>query len=367
VRVGWAYACLLCKNVGGAIVAWSGAVCAGAGVLAVFAQHVPWLLIPAIVIAVLAFVILLAAGIPDLADWVRERVKQRSEHRRKQRPRPANTRRWRATPKGFEVGSLMRVRTVILSHPDSMRPSDDKLPFVRFGTLVGCASVGPDPGVTELRARLRAFLSSEPVMGLLSTLSAIDSGATWVSLPGHGRWLLEAAMTVADEDQTSAPAVVAEARLLLPEADMPARAGTEPNSAELILHIEPRTKEGKPALPACLAEWQTRFGRMLELPSMLAGFLGLDLGLATSDDPPAKFALVMETPNGRLTDLVGIGDLKPLPGGQVMNQFMGWAIAEQDGKPTAGTARDLMGQLCEGALALDGYESALLPVEEGNG
>jgi hypothetical protein len=347
-----------------AIVAWSGAVCAGAGVLAVFAQHVLWLLIPAVVIAVLSFVILLAAGVPDLADWVRERAEQRSGQRR-QRPRPANTRRWRTTSKGFEVGSLMRVRSVILSHPGSMRPTDDKLPFVRFGTLIGCASVGPDPSVTELRARLRAFLAREPVMGLLSALSAIDNGATWVSLPGHGRWLLEAALTVADEDQTSAP--VAEARLLLPEADMPARAGTEPNSAELILHIEPRTKEGKPAPSAGLAEWQDRFGRMLELPSILAQFLTNDLGLATSDDPPAKLALSMETPNGPLTDLVDIGDLKPLTGGQVMNQFTGWAVAESDGKSTGGTARDLTGQMCEEALALDGYESALLPPEEDNG
>jgi hypothetical protein len=253
----------------------------------------------------------------------------------------------------------MRVRSVIMSHPSYMRPTEDKQPFVRVGALVGCTLLGAQPSVTELRARFRAFLASEPVMGLVSTLTNPGNADTWASLPGHGRWLLEAAL-MTDEDQAGAP--VAEARLLLPEADMPARAGTEPNSAELIVHIEPRTADGMPAAPAGLAEWQGRFGRMLELPVMLAQFLASDLELATRDDPPAKFALVMETPTGQLTDMVDLGDLKPL--GQVMNQFMGWAVAETGGKSTGGIARDLMGQLCEGALALDGYESALLPAEE---
>jgi hypothetical protein len=345
-----------------AVVGWSGALAAVCLAIVAVTQHVPWLLIPAIVLAVLAFVILLVAGLPDLVGWVRDRAGGLEEHRSR-RPRPVNTGRWRTTSKGFQVGALMRVRSVILSHPGYMRPTDEKQPFMRIGALVGCALLGPEPSVTEMRARFRAFLSSEPVMGLVSALTNLGSAETWLSLPGHGRWLLEAALT--DEDQAGAP--VAEARLVLPEADMPARAGTEPNSAELILHIEPRAADGTPAASVGFAEWQGRFGRMLELPSMLAYFLDSSLELATRDDPAAKFALVLETPAGRLTDLVDLGDRKPLPGGQVMNQFMGWAVAEPDGKSTGGTARDLIGELCEGALALDDFESALLPVEEDHG
>jgi hypothetical protein len=54
-----------------AVVAWSAAVCASAGVLAGFAQHVQWLIITAIVVAVSALVILLVAGVPDLLAWLR--------------------------------------------------------------------------------------------------------------------------------------------------------------------------------------------------------------------------------------------------------------------------------------------------------
>jgi hypothetical protein len=57
-----------------AIAAWSGALAAVCLTVVAITQHVPWLLIPAIVLAVLAMVILVAAGIPDLAAWVRDRA-----------------------------------------------------------------------------------------------------------------------------------------------------------------------------------------------------------------------------------------------------------------------------------------------------
>ena len=338
-----------------AIVAWSGAVAAVCLGLAAVLPH-NWFVL-ALVIAVVAFVILLVAGIPDLAGWVRERLERRSDQR-KRRPRAAVTDRWHATSNGFKAAALSRMGSVGLSHPGYMRPTDDKRPSVRFGTLIACDTLGPTPELTELRSRFRAFLATQPIMDLVSTLSAVGSDESWRSLAGHGRWMLEAAMMA--EDQTHAP--VASAMLLLPEAGMPARFGTEASSAELILHIEPRTKEGKPAPPVGLAEWQDRFVQALGLSATLAGFLTDNLGLVTSDDPSAKFALIMDT-LGPLTELVDIGDLKPLPGGQVLNQFTGWAVAEPAGKSPSGTARDLMANLCEGALGgLDGYESALPPV-----
>jgi hypothetical protein len=250
-----------------------------------------------------------------------------------------------------------------MSHPGYMRSTDDKPPSVRIGMLIGCDPLGPVPELTELRSQFRALLASQPIMDLVSRLSVVDSDESWRSLPGSGRWMLEAAlMTEAQaEDQKHAP--VASATMLLAEAGMPARFGTEPRSAELILHIEPRTNEGKPPLPVGLAEWQDRFAQALGLLTAFAEFLPNHLGLATSDDPAPKFALIMDT-LGPLTELVDIGDLKPLPGGQVLNQFTGWAVAEPAGKSVTTTARDLMGQLCQGPLGLDGYESALPPADE---
>jgi len=193
-------------------------------------------------------------------------------------------------------------------------------------------------------------------MDLLSGLTHVGSEDSWRSLAGNGRLMLEAALMA--EDQQEAP--VASAMLLLPEGGM-SRYVTDPNCAELILHIELRTKGEKPALPLGLAEWQDRLTRALAIPGLLAKFVTHDLGLATSDHPQAKVAVILNTP-GPMTELVDIGDLKSLPGSPVLNQFMGWAIADPAGKPAAGTARDFMTQLCEHVLRLNGYESVLAAI-----
>lgn len=340
------------------IAAWSGAVAAICVGLAAVLPHNSWFVLT-LVVAGAASVILLMAGVPDLADWARERIGPRWEQR-KRRPRAAATDRWLTTSNGFKVAALLRMNSVGLSHVGYMRPTDDKPPSVRFGMLVACDALGLTPELTELRSRFRALLASQQIMDLVSALSAVGSGESWRSLAGHGRWMLEAALMT--EDQEHAP--VASAMLLIPEDGAPARFGAEPGSAELILHIEPRTNEGKPAPPVGLAEWQHRFALALDLPTALAEFLTNNLNLATSDDPVAKFAVIMNT-LGPLTELVDCGDLKPLPGGQVFNQFTGWAVADSAGKSTSGTARDLMVDLCEGALGgLDGYESALPPVDK---
>jgi hypothetical protein len=345
----------------GAVVAWSGAVCAGAGALAVLVAggKASWeraLFIALVVIAGLAFLLLLAAGFQGARSWWRAR--ERAPRPRK--PGPPITDRWRVTNSGFEVGALMHLWSGRMSHPGYMRSTDEKPPSVRIGMLVGCDALGPTPELTELRSRFRALLASQPIMDLVSRLSVVGSDESWRSLPGSGRWMLEAALMTEDqaEDQNHAP--VASATMLLPEDGMPARFGTEPRSAELILHIEPRTNEGKPTPPEGLAEWQDRFTQALGLPITFTEFLTNHLGLATSDDPATKFALIMDI-LGPLTELVDIGDLKPMPGAQVLNQFTGWAVAEPAGKSVRTTARDLMVQLCQGPLGLDGYESALPP------
>lgn len=49
-------------------------MCAAAGVVAGFAQHVLWLFIVAVVVGTAAFLILLVAGVPDLVYWIRAQI-----------------------------------------------------------------------------------------------------------------------------------------------------------------------------------------------------------------------------------------------------------------------------------------------------
>ena len=60
--------------------------------------------------------------------------------------------------------------------------------------------------------------------------------------------------------------------------------------------------------------------------------------------------------------MVDTKGLRILPGSWPQNQFIGWALAAQDGGPATETARDLVIQLCEYTLHLDAYEQALAKI-----
>lgn len=82
------------------------------------------------------------------------------------------------------------------------------------------------------------------------------------------------------------------ARLRTSAGDQPAwivRVRTAPTM--VVLYVEPRSPDGGPAPAASLAAWLRRFTLALAVPAALAGFLARDIGLATSDDPPAQAGL----------------------------------------------------------------------------
>jgi hypothetical protein len=270
-----------------------------------------------------------------------------------QEPGAATTDCWRHTTDGFEVPSLMRITHKAFSHPGYMRASPDAPPSVRIGTLMASDPLGPSPTTSELRSRFLAFLTRQPILDLVSVLSHIDSDATWRSLAGNGRLMLEAAMMA--EDQEEAP--VASAMLLLPEAGK-SSFGSDPRCAEFVLHIEPRTKNGSPATAVGLAEWGGRFAGALAIPRELALFLSHDLDLATPADPPVQFGLWLNTPRS-MTELVDVGNLKALPGSAQANWFTGYAVADPEGASILATAKDLLGQMCDFTLHLDGWESVV--------
>jgi len=271
-------------------------------------------------------------------------------------PGTAITDRWRHTTDGFEVPSLMPIANKAFSHPGYMRTFPDKPPSIRIGTLVACDPLGPTLTTSELRSRFLAFLAWQPILDLVSVLSDIGSAATWRSLAGNGRLMLEAAMMT--EDQEEAP--VASAMLLLPEAGK-SRFGSDPRCAEFVLHIEPRASDGTPVPPIGLADWRDRFARTLAVPGALAQFLTHDLRLITPANPETQLGVWLNTPRA-LAELVDAGSLKALPGAAQANWFIGYAIADPEGKPAAATAQDFLTQMCDFTLHLDGWEAALAPL-----
>jgi hypothetical protein len=338
----------------GAVVAWSAGVCAGAAALAGFAQHIRWLFIVAIVVTVVALVILVVAGAPDLVAWLRERVDGLATSRRK-RPRSAFTELWRHTTNGHEAAGLMMMRQKGFSHPGYMRSTtEERSPFVRIGILVACDPLGEAPTTSDLRDNFLSFLRRPPIWNLVKGLTYVGDNLSWRSYASNGRFLNEAVLTYSD-DQEEAP--VAAAMMVLNEAGMP-RYVHDSRYAELVLHIEPRDRDGNAAALAGFKVWYDDLIRALAVPMAFALFLNQDAQVSTYDDPPVQLGVQIEAYRS-ISELIDAGPLHPVAGSWQSNSFLGYMIADRDGKQSGDASLDLLRRVCDHALHLHGYESEL--------
>jgi hypothetical protein len=278
------------------------------------------------------------------------------QNRRGGQAGPPVTDCWRVTSDGFEVPGLMNMNHKAMSHPGYMRQPGQEPPLVRLGMLVACGPLGEDQPTSEIRGRLLGFLTYAPLMELINALTVIGPGVTWVPWGGHGRYSFEAAMT-GDSDREAPFA----SGLLVPPQGGAARYGSDSRFAELVLDIEPRGPQGGPAQAADLAAWHDRLARALKLPALFEHFLANELGLSTSDDPPAQVGVWLKARN--ITDLVDIKGLRTVRGSMMSNQFTGWALADPNGKEPGGTSLDWLTSMCDHTLHLDGYESVLADIE----
>lgn len=271
---------------------------------------------------------------------------------------PAITDRWYHTSDGGKVPSLMRLTHTGLFHPAyGIRQQQETPPSVKIGMLMACQPIDPAGSGTELRAKFLAFLSSPSVMSLIAELTHVGPGMSWQNLAGHGPRTLEAALTASAEPLDGVPAASA---LFLPPTAGEELYGRDGHTATLILYVEPRTADAEVAPPSDLATWSHRFTQALAVPGAFADFLDTDVGLATSNDPPAQLGVWLQS-REPLTVMVDISGLRMLPGSSPSNQFIGWTFAGDSGKSATGVARDLIIQLCEYELHLDDFEKALPP------
>ena len=341
-----------------AVVAWSAAVAAVAATLAgvVASRSTTGLagngwFVALLGITLVASAILVVAGLPDLVGWLRERRRQAT--RVGESESPLVTDRWRHTTDGFQVPAMLQLPQKAFTHRSYMRSAEDALPAIRIGAFVACDPLDPrTPSTSDLRARYMGFLSDPAFAGLIGEVTPGAEAIAWSPLAGNGRMTLEAVLNRADDEPPMASAM-----LLLPVTGASGY-GRQRRGAELVLHIEPRAVDGISAGLADLAGWHNRLTQALAVPGALAEFLRRDAGVAVHGDPQAQFGVWLSTPRA-ITDLVDIGALKPLPGSWASAEFSGWAVADQDGANPLVTACDLLRQLCDHTLHLDGYEPIL--------
>jgi hypothetical protein len=278
---------------------------------------------------------------------------------------PAITDRWRYAPDDAHL--LARIDSVEFDHPAYSRARWPT--YLRIQTLVGCEQLGETPRPRELRSLFRGLLAHAPFIELLRDIYVINPGLVWQSRATGRRVHLEADLSAEDSIQHPLGTMAmllpdwnespdpprASARLVLPEPDR--------NHAELTLHVEFQAISYL-ALP----DWHRRFTIVLEAAGELARFLMDDLGLATSDRPAAEAGILLRTPQTILglvdpavlsPERVNPASIKALPSARRAREFAASAIADPAGKTAAEVAGQMVLEMSERVLNLDGPEAEL--------
>jgi hypothetical protein len=264
---------------------------------------------------------------------------------------------WRQPVNEEERRALFNgVRDNILSHPGyTGRTLQNTPPSLRLGLRIACSPLeSVRPSTSEIR---RAFLRvlASPVIAQFVAGVTDTSRSTWTSWGGNGRH--NHAAVFAEDPEQGTP--TAWARILLPDPDR-ASVFRDPQCADFVLHVEPRTHREVHAPPVNLAAWHRRFIDSLDVPDAIAtSLLAGDLRLSIGEEPTAKIAVWLE---GRpdLSTLVDITGCRRLRGTQVSPWFGGYAVADGNGDPPAALAVEWIRQMCDDSLHLDGYEPMLL-------
>jgi hypothetical protein len=272
-----------------------------------------------------------------------------------QQASPTVTDRWLPTINNVST-AMLQLQHNSISHPGYMRrlSTSNPPPSVRIGVVVACAQLDAAAPTSDLRAKFLHFLRQSPAMDLVRDLAEIGEGAIWTSRDDNPPFNFGAVLAPSGTEEEPP---VAWARILLPES-LTQQSGRDARCAYLVLYVEPRTGAAVPAPAASLVSWYQRLSGALKLPAALAAFLVDDLGLPTTNDPPAEVGIWLKAPHA-LTELVEVDAFDIVAGSPQSNWFMGFAIANPDGEDAAGTALALLRQMCDSSLHLDQYESAL--------
>jgi hypothetical protein len=254
---------------------------------------------------------------------------------------PAYVGTWRHSANGAEAVPLMNLTNTSMPGIDAQ---PHERPFVRLGVCVAAAPVGRSLGASELRGRLVGFLSRGVVRDLVGSIAQPPS-TSWIGQAGNGVFRVEAVLPGED---ASLPAASA---MLMPPSD--GDYGRPDGVACFWLHLTPAGPR------AGFRDWYARFADAVALGPAFESFLWNDLGLRTLDDPSARVCVYLSAPRSIADDLVDPESLTVLPGGYPSGQFLGYALADRAGEGVHDVARDLLMQLCDYTLHLDGAERVI--------
>lgn len=314
-------------DVRGPVTAWSGTL-AGLGVAAstvittVGKQPTsdPWFIL-FVVVAVIAALIFVVTGLPDVFTWSASVLSDtRQLLRRGNRP---ITDCWSYTSDGAKAPAAMSAMEIVLPGTGYRKQGDQRPAWIRFVVLIGCSEITPEAGGAQLWVQFQRFLQQPPVTSLISSLSSPSKGLAWIRWATNSPGVIDAVLTSGDEDNA-----VASARLEVPDGMH--RHFRDDHCAMLALHFEPSNKDDTPVPPNGPVSWTDHILRVLELPQALAVFLADVLDLTTSAEPAATIGFRLESQHD-MAEIIDITGLQLLRGGHRTSQAIGYFIASRDG------------------------------------
>lgn len=327
----------------GAVVTWSGAVTAAAiAVATLFASSQkhsfgdPWVIL-FVVVGAIAFLILVVAGIPDVAAWIADG--SRTVFRRDRAPELELT-RWAYTADPVKLPAAYTAFEVAVPGSSYIREREEPPSWIRYAILLSCGTTSTDFDARAARDRFLALLDEPPVSGLVSALTGARDGTAWSKRAAHDS-AFDAILTSGRDDEA-----IASARLELPDGTR--RFGRDDHSAVLIIHVEASRPDASRAY-ADWREWVDRIAHVLQAVPAVAEFLSGQLRLKVSAEPSPTVAVRLETPKD-LAQLIGTTGLETLRGKQHRRQAIGYFVAFQGGTSAGDAAEQMVRHVLRYAL-----------------
>ena len=106
-----------------------------------------------------------------------------------------------------------------------------------------------------------------------------------------------------------------------------------------------------------LMRWHEPFTYALGIPDAFAIFVQ-ELGISITRNPKASVGVQVRT-SKKITEVVNIDGYERIPNAQTAKSFDAYAVSVRGGSSATEMAAEWIGLMCDYALHVDGYESAV--------
>lgn len=304
----------------GAVKGWAGAVCAAAAVLAGLTHTIRAMFVSALAVFCIGFVLLIAAGLPDVIGWIAELTRP-YRWRRRHTNRPL-TGPWRYTSDGFAAASASNTLNKGSAHPGYNESTGDP-PTIRIAVLVACDPPPDTVTATAWRHGIHDLLTGAPVSDLVKSTTHDEPGLAWHPYGNNG--LSNNGYVLASSPKgVTAPAV--SLWVNLPTAS--ALSAPSPRYAEVVFRIQPRNgTTNEPAPPTDMATWRDRLNLALQVPEAFAACIRRFANTNTYNDPPPIVAIRLDAPISLAQLVVASGGV-PIFGSSTQRQTSAYFVAD---------------------------------------